>query len=446
MADPTDIQQQFQQFKQATSLREEAKDHLTRIKDLQDQRWDRLRRVISEAAQQYTSMRIDMVEESLRDKGAPLWLSCVLVVGVTLIPVSLMTGNFLLALTKTTQNLVTRSDRALMLSAEKVLERRVLDSAQVMAAAANWLRLGDEIKRTEGLVAKFVKNLEPEVANTMQDVAHGLAQFLGKHLFVQSGDSAANKLAQNTDAPPVAVTSSLNDWIDIQIKAEEKARDMLRNRMRDLFDIATSPDPAKEARAKEADARKKEAARESRVPFRRPVEELPKKSKDAMDQLKQLRDQAVPTAIEIATIPNPKDLKDLQLLIESMIWVTTYDFTPKIIEPSFNYLSAHVSSPEAGRWKIEAAPLPDTLWKRLISRYIDPDEGKSYKDVADLDRLGTKDHPVIPKEIQHSWEWNGPRKWSPEVRLSHYFSKVLYPKINDENSEIVQKFNALKVR
>ena len=70
----------------------------------------------------------------------------------------------------------------------------------------------------------------------------------------------------------------------------------------------------------------------------------------------------------------------------------------------------------------EPAPLPGVLWKSLVERYIDPDEGKSYKDVGPLERLGTKAASAAGSRD----------KWSPEVRLSHYFSQVLYPQIKKE--------------
>jgi hypothetical protein len=73
--------------------------------------------------------------------------------------------------------------------------------------------------------------------------------------------------------PVVTVKNSLYGWIDIQVMAESKARKSIRDKIADVWDIATSPEPAKEAEAKEAAARDK---KEVRVPFRRPVEKLPK--------------------------------------------------------------------------------------------------------------------------------------------------------------------------
>jgi hypothetical protein len=435
MAEPTE----FERLRQATKVKEGAWDYLAETEEMQRQRWDVLRQVVDDAAWQYTSMRIDSVAESLRDQGAPLWLSCILAVGVSLIPVSALTGTFLFALTKSTQKLLTRSDRALLESVKNIALREQ-NVPRALNALSLWRHLPGEIKRTEELVSKFAAAWEPELADLIRDGVLAVEKFLGDQPFKRESARKFDPI----DAPVVVVKRSLRTWIDAQVRAEGVARKMIKDRIRDLFDIASSSKPAKEASDKEAEFRKKEEAREPRVPFRRPFEKLPKTREEALGELTKLRDDLAPLPAENRANTNPKDLLDLQLTIESMIWVTTYDFTPKFDQfvrddPD----GVTIKGPPT----LIEAPLPEGLWNRLIGRYIDPDEGRSYKDVGYVDRLGTNAYPyiIIPKHPS-SMRNPGEGGWGPKVRLSHYFSQILYPKIDHENSEIVRKFSAQKVR
>jgi hypothetical protein len=442
MAKPVPLKQQLQLLRQATKLRNETDDYLKSIEAKQALRWSLLRRIISQAVMQYTEMRIDAVEESLKDKSVPFWLSCIITVAVTLTPVSAVTSMFLGALTTTTQKLLTNSARASARAQKESLAFLEGYATKLGMTPIHSERLAGDIKRTDEMIAKIGKILEPEVANTLQDIAHNLDDALYKHLFQQ--DSSARRMTQ-TNAPVVTVMSSLNDWIDVQIRVENRSREILRERMRDLFDIATSPEPAKEARTKEAEARKQD----------RLIGELPKTSKGAIDQLTELRDQNIPASIEIAIAPDVKELMDLQLRIESMIWATTYDFTPTMKRvPFVAYDGAGPDDPVPGSYYLSPAPLPGpqppdpkNLWKKLIERYHDPDEKKSYKDAGNLPRLGTKEHPIydeeLTKEFQEKYKTLGKGGWSPAVRLSHYFSQVLYLQLNKENKAIVQKFKGL---
>jgi hypothetical protein len=111
-----------------------------------------------------------------------------------------------------------------------------------------------------------------------------------------------------------------------------------------------------------------------------------------------------------------------------MIWAMTYDFTPRFVR--------EVSVSFRGTTAIYPAPLPEGTWPKLVERYIDPDEGKSYAEVGAIDRLGTKDAPYF----------NPGGRYGPNLRLSHYFSQILYPRIKEEHVQIVRKFSALTVR
>jgi hypothetical protein len=106
-----------------------------------------------------------------------------------------------------------------------------------------------------------------------------------------------------------------------------------------------------------------------------------------------------------------------------MIWASTYDFKPRMERGISVYMR--------GVDYMVPAPLPDALWQRLITRYVDPDEGKTYAEVGAINRLGTRQQPI--RSGLHG----------PQVRLSHYFSQVLYPSISDTNSDFATKFRKI---
>jgi hypothetical protein len=410
MAAPTEVEL----LRQAIQLQIQCSDYLAEAETAQRERWELLRRVIEDAGKQYSAMRLDAVEERQMDEGAPLWFSVILTVAVSFIPLHALTVRFLEGMTEHTQNLLTRK-LAAELKAVSESRPRELDINRLMIKGQKVNDLLVKIKNTEEKVEKYLKLHEPDVHHGLVSLAHALGEEVHKK------KEKEPKKTGGTDAPIVAVTQAMHTWIDSVVRAEDTARRQYRKNIRDLFDIATAKDPAKEAKNKEAEAAQKEAEREPRVPLRRPVEKLPTTSKDALQELSSLREQLTPPPIVDPRITEANDLRDLQLMIESIIWVSTYDFTP---EP--------ISHPSKLALSIEPASLPQGLWKRLIERYIDPDEGKTYKEVGEINRLGTK---------QHAYEER--YKYPPELRLSHYFSQELYPKVKNENAEIFQKFRTL---
>jgi hypothetical protein len=227
-------------------------------------------------------------------------------------------------------------------------------------------------------------------------------------------------------------------WFDDQITTlqniEMKARDKVEENISDRWAIATAKEPAKEAKEIWQADRNKENKREPHVPLQKPPKKLPTTRKAAIDELSFYRDVLEPSPIENAPTPSRReDLQELQLMAESLMWASTYDFSWK---------SNETSKLEA--FNLEPAPLPPGLWKELVKRYIDPDKGQSYKDVGPLERLGTVKAPwfdmneFTPKEVKVV-----EKPFTPEVRLSHYFSNVLYPEIFKENGKIVDKLRRL---
>jgi len=432
MAEP-DLQKQLQQLRQANKIKDDALNHLAEEEEVQRQRWNLLRQVVDLAGDQYVSMRIDSVEESLRDQGAPLWLSCLLTIGVTLVPVSAITSSFLLGLTKSTQRMITASERATLEFTEELLDLGYKGAALTRAAT----RIPQEIIKTELMVSKLAKTIEPELSNTLQDVAHQIASTLGETPFKQqAGEMRANP----NDAALVVVKRALHEWINIQVRAEGIARRTDREEIRDLYEIATSPEPAKAAKEVAQEIADRQTSRAPRIPLgtqqgwvksiaQPDVDKLPKTNDDALKKLTGVRDRLARVTFETATIPDARDLRDLQLIIESAIWAATYDFTPRVYRSKRTYYGEPLTFEH---W--QPAPLPDSLWKKLVERYIDPDEGKSYKEVGYIERLGTKAAPGAASRL----------KWSPEMRLSHYFSRILFPQITKENGEVVRRLRALK--
>jgi hypothetical protein len=282
-------------------------------------------------------------------------------------------------------------------------------------------KLAGQLKNVEERVAIIQKVYEPEWHHAMVTLAHTVVEHKFDPTHKKEQSAKATKKTQ-TDSPTVVVTQAMHQWIDSIILAEDTARNQLRKHIRDLFAIATAKDPAKEANAKELEAAHLEAAREPRAPLRRPVERLPKKREEALKELSIFRGDLNPPPRQGPGMTNVKDLRDLQLLIESIIWVSTYDFTP--LQGDRTKLTPNATEP---------ADLPSGLWKRLIERYIDPDEGKSYKDVGDKTILGTQKQTFLKA--------GGFEKFSPEARLSCYFSGIIYPMVREGNKEIVAMFD-----
>ncbi len=427
MTDPTQRQQQFEQ---ATNLRLEAIDYIDSADKRQRERWGILGQVIDRAVAQYVAMRIGAIEESLKDKSASLWLSCIITVAVTLVPVSAVTGVFLSALVESSRKRLVNADRMLATAATKLATSHPKVSVATVAAYQDGVILSTKYRQLEELSLKFRRIWEPEISNTFQNIVQKQFETLFNPPFRQD----AARMMARTNAPTVQVMGALYGWMNQQIKDENEATELLRDRMRYLSAIATSPKPEKEAKAREEEARKKEGIREFSGRPRRPVQELPKTNEKAMEELTDLRNRLAPTTIEMASSPLPDDLADLQLMIEGMIWASTYDFS---IVRKDRMVSDPLPAPLEGYF--DAAPLPKGLWPKLIERFIDFDEGKTYKGAGNLARLGSKKAPFFTPETMKSRDYRGPRTFTPETRLSLYFSNELYPKINEEHSLWVEK-------
>ena len=418
MADRTET------LRTATILMAEANTALRVVEAAQNQRWSRLHRVVEDAGDQYFDMRIGTVEESLRDKGAPSWLSVLIDVGITFIPITALTTRFVNALTRSASKLLTRSTRLKLRSAELQFERELdLDTRWGPLGAVN--QLGDKIRKHEEAAIKFAKNWDPELSNMFQNYANELGDAAGNWPFKQ-GDATPRTPkdgARPGDSPVVLVKSRLHDWIENHVRLESLARTLQEERHTALFAIATAAAPKKEAEARYVVAKAAESRREPRMPFQRPIERFPETSALAIDELTRLRDDSRPAQAELFTVSEKQQMGDIQLMIEASIWASAYDFTTKVVAPKSRI----------GVYTVDVPSLPDALWKRLTERYVDPDENKTYKDVGYIYRLGTKAVPGVDEEAGRIMLRMQDRGWDPRWRLSFYFSEVLYPAIVERN-------------
>jgi hypothetical protein len=418
MSTPADLEQ----FKQVLSVKEDALGFLDEAAWYQARRWELLRRVVDDACWQYVMMRLDAAEEKEKDQGVPMWLSVVLAVGLAAIPFAAETTKLLGKTTNFTKRHIASAEQALAGATAAAAKSPVL-TTQIMKAE----QIIKEMKQTDATLVAFVKKVDPVLSNTAKETTKELSKSFANNAFKQKDSGGKIQFARSTTVPLVDLRQYLNQWIDIRIRAEHLAQTIERKRIRDLADIAISSEPDKDAKAKE----------KARTP------KLPHTNKAALTELTEARDKAALSETGSESIPDITDLRDLQLLIEASIWASTYDFSP-IYKPEKKLERG--GEGEAGPEftfpaEVVGAPLPAALWKRLIERYIDPDEGKPYNEVIFIDRLGTKDKPTT-----FYYKYLPVKHYGPEARLSFYFSQVLYPLIKTETSEVIGIMNRATAR
>src|SRR3954447_4459230 len=124
MADPAELDD----FREAFQYQMQCSDYLAVAETLQTRRWELLRRVIEDAGKQFTSMRIDVVEERLQEEGSPIWFSVALTIFVAAFPLSNLTEVFFKRLTGATEKLLLGAERKALARAENLIdEGRELD-------------------------------------------------------------------------------------------------------------------------------------------------------------------------------------------------------------------------------------------------------------------------------------------------------------------------------
>jgi hypothetical protein len=445
MADPTELER----MREARKLANTARDYLQQTERLQQQRWHELEAVVDSAITNFLSMRIGALEQR-NDDALPQWFSIILTVGVTLLPVSAWSTLLLSALCTGTQKLVTIPLRFRMRHSQLAKQTHYPQPAKTwlpwMEQAKGTLK--EQIVQRENAVFEFWKRREPEIANSLQDAAHGLAQTAANWLYVgipgkqPESQAVAKKVAEQplalafsrtTDEGVTSVSRTLKDWISRERRTEGNSIAYIANRISVLEAIAGAADPAEESKVQMQIAKAEEERREKR--FRRPVYEVPKTYADASEQLIVLCGMLTPTEIELAQLPSAKSTDelekppywDLQLMIEQAIWATTFDFTLKPLGFGGGPINKLLVYP----------PFPESLWEKLTDHFIDPEgKGKTFKKRGPQQNLG-RTTDLAPRNPFR-------KKWSPTYRLSYYLSMVVADNLHEAYLEQTKKLRTIR--
>jgi len=428
---PEELEKKLALQQRARVLKDDAIDVIAAIADIQNQRWQHIIQVVNLAGDQYATMRLDAIEESMRDKGAPIWLSAVFALLVSFIPVTAVSNLFLSKLAAGTQRILTRSDRKLVGNLEAVIERE-LDDEKLTSVISAMRRINDR----EELVLKYAKAWDPELSNMLQNFANQAGEALAQQPFQTEPGADKITVRSGADVPIVVVKAQMYDWVAKQMRVESVAIDNLRNRLTGLVAIVVSMDAKSEAKDRNEAERKRAARREPRVPYQI-INLYPETAEKAMEELEQSVEdiKSGPSLLDHA--PEIKELNDLQLMIEASIWSASYDFSIKFAPPE-----SKIGAPDVG-----VLPLRDDLWEKLIDRFIDPDFGKSFKDVGELYRLGSAQNPYFDedttKQILKFRTARDPLRsadrWTPKERLSHYLSVTLGEALRQKTEESIRR-------
>lgn len=455
MAEPT-LEEQVAQIKKKSDealklsiLKDDGLQHLIKFKEAQDRRTDLLHKhIILPAVFNYMDMRRDMLEEMLRDKGPTSWLSTIFSVAIVFIPCTAAAGLFLDGLSKSFQKaFIWAINRRLAATHQRMkttlaeisplLQRETLRQGALglvrekplVMQMSELRRLSQQFKETDDKAAEFVKKYwQDEVANKFQDGASYLADTAGKHMLKQPQGVEFQK-RNTTDAPVVQVYDSVYRGLDAMITAQNHALDETKKELIQLYKRAIYYlDPWTTDRALVF------ARVNHPIQSEQKYQEMGKKLKE---ELKQFVGELKPNDEDLASPPPADQLDDLRRMIEACMWCMTYDFSIR----STVRVVAHGDEviKKVDQYTVyEGPPLPGDTWDRLLERYTDPNEQRSFKDVGSISRLGTKKTPISPDLTKDL-----PSVWPPRLRLSFYFSKVLYPELSQGYDEITRKFGKL---
>lgn len=378
-----------------------ADDDLTRLRALaklrvmgtyreQARRWEEVQGAIVDAVNQVTSMRLDVLEEGDRDQGLPMWFSALITVAISLIPIGAATMATLTSLSGYSRSLFARLKNQLGAKPSSIAVESLRLAAKpgfprapmsVEAARAVTKTINDNEQRA----AELIRMYAPEQTAAIRSLARQVSEAAAKRQFKAKAQTIAR-----TDAPTVVISSALRRWVNFMQQAEGRALDHIN------YYIETSA----------------ELTEEIVDDF---VSEL---------QQKQLK------------LPADSDgtLKDLQLHIECCIWCLTFDFTPVAVPRRVVMVGPdRTRTPHVVGGHLEPIPLKPTLWKRMVERYIDPDENQSYKDVGPIAKLGSGMH-----DLMHA-EQVGTESFTPETRLSAYLGMILAPQLERQQQQSVQR-------
>jgi len=362
----------------------------------QNLRWGVLKDTVSYAARQVEEMRIAAIEDAKTDDGVPLWLSAIIAVAVALVPIGAITSFGVTSLLTYTTNALgrfklSRIARHAMEEAYHTGSIALITAVEKMSKKERNLIAGkteawrDQLRRNDVIIKSIVDLYQPEVGGATTSLLNATLQAGYKPKY--KVDEKTSKL-RATDAPSVMITQALDDWI----RATKYAEDLAVAETRWFISTAEKLD------------------------------------EDAVNKfVSELQAKLKPPFYD-----GPDARALLQRHFESCIWCTTFDFTPRVrVEVERKTYRGDVIEVDR-RTRLEPIPLKESLWKQLIERYIDPDVGKTYKEVGRSVKYGTRDEPII-------FPGPGGVTYSPEVRLSVYFSKILRPKLLETQRTFAQE-------
>jgi hypothetical protein len=401
-----ELQLAVSELREFGAIKDKAVQALDKLNSDQNKRMRVLRDVIQYAVNQYGSMRDDALEDEItRDQGVPMWLSVVFSAGITIFPISAVTTAFLGELADGTKRMLTASTRS-RLKNDKIRmgrQKAKLTRRQRQQRYQDREALRAEIKDVEELITTLAKNWDPELSNFLQNIADQLSQALGKQFFeLLSGrsDSLQDNRFERTDAPPVVVQQGLNQWIEAVEGAVAKEYNEQHREILMLHGAATAQTKAPSRKATPAE--KSQARKQA------------DEKRKAKEKLKSFAEELAADPPEAEKEITYKDLRDLQLIVEMMIWCSTYNFAPNIRHGEKGRLRGGERIPYS---VVEPIPLPGNLWKRLTERYA----------------------PLLPPWYAAAAAIG----WSSELALSMFFSDKLFPELNRENSVAVRRLQAL---
>jgi hypothetical protein len=421
----------------------------------QDSFWDTLMGVARNAADSYLHLRDKGLEARLdaanRESGVPHWLSMLIAVGVMFIPVSAVTSAFLGALMFGTQTAFTDSSRRKLQMKPRLIppsKERITNPDRYRAAVASEQQkrasLNEEIRRTEKLVGDyFQKFLQPEVAPAARAVLKTLGDQAGKVLYSVSPQGKFSVAGVSV----VGVQDSVVMWVRERRREEAAIRTDELAAVENAYSIATEhfefAPVEKGAKAiPSAEMKKKLAARDNA-----------RKAVRAMYRAYFETDELVPIKSKLpeSKMLPPSEFKDLQQLIEMMMWSQTFDFrlrpTVKYREvprfevdkdPPHPLLRGFQTPTVSERYEtLDPPALPDEMWKLLLETYDDPDTGKKFAVSEPSRTLGTLENPAPSDVMTKGLPF---LLYPPKVRFSYLMSQLLAPALEQANRELTKYF------
>jgi hypothetical protein len=458
MAEPT-VQQLVDRL-ELREIRDIGVGYIDKVAKAQRKRTGAMYALINEASFQYLGMRQDITDALLRDKGPPTWLNLLLTAGMLLLPVNALSGAFLATMSKVTNRMVSRPLRLLKRSQQQTkiaakenvwnketpgttpaLRQERKENYQWDALARR--QLAKQIKLSEAKVADFARIWQPELAAKLRQIGNELMSASGKTMLPRLNPDDLNKKLSSTNTPLVQVRLILQAGVKNVEDAEDKANELIEEELDRLYKTAVYlTDAWTRDKGMDFPSVSGELGPGGYIRSKR---DWDKKAKEVKEDLKALVRDLEPDDEDLTEPPRTENMLDIMTMIEACMWCVTYDFS---IQPMYRQRLWNRSETITEFVGYEAPPLPDTTWEQLVKRYTDPEAGKPFKEVVSS-RLGTATFPISP-DLEDARRAPAadlarplPTTWPPKLRLSFFFSRILYPVVNSEILEFSKIFSKL---